>query len=112
MAKRELRMRWLVLVLCLLRDTKLHCAVALVLAHHLDKVPSQLTKEDLENITVLQVTFLVGRLNVGSQGKQVLEVVLAAGTCNSLGECVRSGFHVLLKSRPVLETLSDRSEND
>lgn len=77
-----------------------------MLACHLNKIPGQLTEEDLENIAVLQGAFLVGRFNVCSQGEQVLEVVFATGTCNSLGECVGGGFHVLLKSRPILETLS------
>lgn len=111
-AKRELRLRWLVLLLCLLGDTELHCAITLVLAYHLDKVPGQLTKEDFEYIVVLQGAFLVGRLNVRSQGEQVLEVVFAAGTCNSLGKRVCSRFHMLLKSGPILETLSDRYKSD
>lgn len=111
-AKRELRLRWFVLLLCLLRDTELDCAIALVLAYHLDKVPGQLTEENFEYIVVLQVAFLVGRLNVRSQGEQVLEVVFAAGTCNSLGKSVGSRLHMLLKSGPVLETLSDRYKSD
>lgn len=108
-AKRESWRCWLdsaVLLRCLLGDNKLHCAVTLVLACHLNKVPGQLTKEDLENITVLQGAFLVGRLDVCSQGEQVLEVVFATGTCHSLGESMGGRFHVLLQSRPILETFS------
>lgn len=108
---RELGLRRLhhaVILLRLLRNGKLGRAIGLVLACHLDEVPGQLTEEDLENIAVLQSAFLVCRFNMRSEGKQMVEVVLAAGACNGLGECMSGGFHMLLESGPMLETLSDK----